>query len=57
MENLVIKYKPDETEKLYSHYCNFMISCASIQNNRGKDDPIIEQCGTIKNKYCTRSGV
>jgi hypothetical protein len=56
MENLVIKYKPDETEKLYSHYCNFMISCASIQNNRGKDDPI-KQFGTIKNKYCTRSGV
>jgi hypothetical protein len=23
LENLVIKYKTDEKDKLYSHYCNF----------------------------------
>jgi hypothetical protein len=43
LENLVIKYKTDEKDKLYSHYCNFM-SCTSIQNKsiEGKNDPIIE---------------
>jgi hypothetical protein len=42
LENLVIKYKTDETDKLYSHYCNFMIRLHTKQKYRGKNDPLLK---------------
>jgi hypothetical protein len=38
LENLVIKYKTDEKDKLYSHYCNFdKLHLHTKQKYRGEE--------------------